>query len=255
MPLDAELIVIDDGSSHSVNRQLARRVTGDVHFLLRCNNIFEIRAYNRAIAASRGEYIALLQDDDLYVNEEWWRRALELMEDDPSIGVCGGMSGMSILPPDNVQVEADPLAHKRRYPDRFDDDGLYTWPGIVKLRVWPGSAMGSPKYVDVINRAPMLLRRSTYDAIGPFDEEFAPFQADDADFCLRAWKAGWRVVLYDSQVRDHAFEGGMRQVGSDQVSMQSYRNHLLLYERHGDFIDQGGCRSLLGEASDSVMKP
>lgn len=53
--------------------------------------------------------------------------------------------------------------------------------------------------------AEMSLRRATYDALGSFDEEFAPFQCDDADFYLRAWKAGWRGVLYDSDVRDHIF--------------------------------------------------
>jgi GT2 family glycosyltransferase len=45
-------------------------------------------------------------------------------------------------------------------------------------------------FVDVVNRAPMFVRRSAIRAIGGIDQVFAPFQCDDVDMCLRIWKAG-----------------------------------------------------------------
>ena len=69
-PHDAEIIAIDDGSDPYVLRCLRRGLCDADHFVLRCNDLFEIRTYNRAIALSRGKIVALLQDDDLYDSEQ-----------------------------------------------------------------------------------------------------------------------------------------------------------------------------------------
>ena len=65
-------------------------------------------------------------------------------------------------------------------------------------------------FVDTVNRAPIILRRKAIQELGGIDNTFAPYQCDDVDLCLRAWKAGLQVGLYSTEfVRDVGM-GGMR---------------------------------------------
>lgn len=57
----------------------------------------------------------------------------------------------------------------------------------------------SAKSVDYVDGAFMVIRRRCFEEVGGFDESF-PFYGEDADFCFRARKAGWRT-LFDPRVR------------------------------------------------------
>lgn len=242
-PEGAEIIVIDDGSDPYVMKCLRGMLLGADHFILRCNDLFEIRTYNRAIAMSRGRFVALLQDDDMYRTQQWWRDALRIFEANRRVGVCGGYSGADLDTPELVPVCADPMEHHDRYPDRMEGD-VYSWPGIVRYSLVRGEDLSAPVFVDQVNRAPMFVRRECYEEVGRFDESFAPFQCDDKEFCIRAWKAGWQVALYPSRAQMNCFPGGMRRLAMECRMAQSHRNHLRLYELHGDFISSGGHTAL-----------
>ena len=187
--------------------------------------------------------MALLQDDDMYPSQQWWRDALRIFAANPRVGVCGGRGGADLAMPESVPVRADPIEHHDRHPDRTEGD-VYSWPGIVRYTRVPGENLPGPVFVDQVNRAPMLVRRECYDEVGRFDESFAPFQCDDKEFCIRAWKGGWQVALYPSGALMHCFAGGMRRLDFGLRVVQSYRNHLRLYELHGDFISSGGHSAL-----------
>jgi GT2 family glycosyltransferase len=238
-PEGVEVIVIDDGSDPYVMRCLRGMLSGADHFILRCNDLFEIRTYNRAIAMSRGQFVALLQDDDIYSSQQWWRDALRIFEANPRVGVCGGYAGADLGMPEPVPVHQSPMEHYRQHPDRTEGD-QYSWPGIASYTLVRGTDLAAPVFVDQVNRAPMFVRRECFDDVGPFDESFAPFQCDDKEFCIRAWKAGWQVALYSSGAQMHCFEGGMRRLELERRITLSYRNHQRLYELHGDFISSGG---------------
>ena len=157
----------------------------------------------------------------------------------PRVGVCGGYGGANLSLPQAAPVSRDLIEHYRRHPD-CTSRGEYSWPGIVRYTVLQGANLAAPTFVDQVNRAPMFVRPDCYDAVGRFDESFAPFQCDDKELCIRAWRGGWQVVLYTSGAVMHGFEGGMRRLSLDRRVTQSYRNHLRLYELHGDFISSGG---------------
>ena len=69
---DIEIIVIDDGSSEEHTRRLARALTGANEFLVRANDLYENRTYDKAIRFSNGQFIALLQDDDDFDERLSW---------------------------------------------------------------------------------------------------------------------------------------------------------------------------------------
>ena len=86
--------------------------------------------------------------------------------------------------------------------------------------------------VDYVTGAAMLVRRSVLERLGGFDPIFSPAYAEDVDLCLRARKAGFRIV-YVPQARvwhkvSAATGGGL----TPEKARLKVRHTFLLYKRH-----------------------
>ncbi len=230
-----EIIVIDDGSSDGALDILPRLLTGKNHFIIRSNDLFEIRTYSRAMDFARGEFVALLQDDDIPPpGGSWVEEALALFARYPKLAVLGGRDGLQ-LKVSNGNNSAPSLAydlvnHRNGQPVRM-----------------------SFTFVDTVNRAPIILRKATIQQLGGIDNTFAPYQCDDVDLCLRAWKAGLQVGLYSTDfVRDVGM-GGMRIFNADKLPEQARKNWRIIYDRYGNDVGNGRFAALVADARNSVQ--
>ena len=89
-----ELIICEDGSIDGSDRLWLQKLTRSNDFLIRSNDIHEIRAYNRAIDLARGELVCVLQDDDIPPpSGTWIDEALALFERYPALGILGAYQG------------------------------------------------------------------------------------------------------------------------------------------------------------------
>jgi glycosyltransferase involved in cell wall biosynthesis len=246
-PID-ELIVIDDGSVDGTWTDAMALLKGRNEFLLRANDLFEIRAYDRALSMARGEYAVLLQDDDLPPEgSDWVLNALKLFESDARLLILGGRKGLSLLLPDKPDPGEKPIYTTR--------DGLTGKPGVNKYNVIhaPGYEVQniSFQYVMSVNRAPMWVRRLPFiEEIG-IDQGFAPFQCDDVDSCLRAWDAGWRVGLYSANFNKFC-ESGMKIFNASQLEEQAESNWRIIYDRYGNMIADGNLAQRIERANQTL---
>lgn len=64
----------------------------------------------------------------------------------------------------------------------------------------------SPADVDFVTGGAMALRRTAFDDVGGFDEDFFPAYYEDGDLCFRLRAAGWQVRYEPSLTASH-FEG------------------------------------------------
>ncbi len=86
----------------------------------------------------------------------------------------------------------------------------------------------------------MLVRRSAFEAIGPFDEEFFLF-SEETDWCYRAHRAGWKVVFTPEAECVHV--GGASHGG--RLFRENVRGHLrFLLKHHGRGSAERGRRLL-----------
>lgn len=220
---DAEIIVIDDGSELSHTRRLAKTLTGTNEYLLRANDLYENITYDRCLHMATGELVCLLQDDDDMPDPTWVERALTLFGQHPSLAILGGCESRDIT--------------------FMEKDGKPSYEAH-------NSMQGDFCFAMSVNRAPMWIRRKPFlTHLHHIDYNFAPFQSDDYELCLRAWTEGLQVGWYDAHFTSLS-AGGMRLYNNTFAHEMTTRNASLLYSLYKDKTDM--IRQKVDEANKTL---
>ena len=156
---ELEIVVVDDGSTDHTPAVLAGY--GDRIRVIRQENRGVSTARNVGIRAARGEAIALLDADDVWMPEKLAKQ-VALLEASPDVSVVG--CGIRVVDGEGRTIR----------------DAIWEPPGqgVEALRemavrqAWVGGSDSGA-----------LLRRSVFDQVGLFDETF--FAAEDLDLWLR----------------------------------------------------------------------
>lgn len=145
------------------------------------------RAMNRAIDASSGERVLLL-DSDLFVDPTYIGELLRGLADHPAAGCVGG----KLRRYDLVRDEPTPI---------IDSAGLRLGRNrrsIARLEGQPLSSLPTPKDEQVfgVDGAGMMLRREALESLcldgEYFDESFFMYK-EDIDLCWRLRLLGWEI--------------------------------------------------------------
>ncbi len=213
-PLD-QLIVVDNGPGEDCKRALSPwkgslgyiRSPGNVGFSAGCN--IGIRA-----ALDAGADMVLLVNSDAVLVPDAVERLEHALTAEPAAGL------------------AAPLVVSRAEPGIVGSAGIAYSPATGRMRHegFGGRTRdlceGPARAVDVVSGCVMLIRRSVFDAVGLFDERYF-YSFEDIDFCLRARRAGHRILLVPQAL---AYHEGHQSIGAASASRLYYaaRNHLLL---------------------------
>lgn len=246
-----ELIIIDDGSMDGSYIEWMQHLTRPNDFLLRCNDIFEVRTYDRAMRMAKGEFICLLQDDDIPpLNNTWVEQALILFEIFPDLLILGGRGGLDFFMPDPIDPNEEAI-----YKQVGDIGGC---PGVNKHRIFETPLYIEPTtkipfmFTTSVNRAPTFLRREKFLELGGINQAYAPFQFDDDDACVRTWLAGCQVGLYACPFIRNVGTGGMRLFNSERVAKQAAINAKKFYESYGKYIENEHLQNLVDRANQCL---
>ena len=165
-----EIIVVNDGSPDDTEQVLQPLIASGAIQYVHQPNAGQGAARNRGIALARGEFIALLDDDD-YFPPDKLARQVALMEANPEVAVVYG-------PAQPINTQNEPIEPRDWYgellPWPWDGPTGNLWAKLVERNwlVTPGQA---------------LLRRSALEALAelPFDPNTAIKGCDDWDLFLR----------------------------------------------------------------------
>lgn len=230
-----ELIVLDDGSIDGSYAEWPKHLTELNHFLLRTNDLYEIRTYDRAIRMAKGKYVCLLQDDDLLPEHtSWLEEAKAIFESYPKLLILSGKQGVN-LTPNNPYLEANAPASPVLTPTLIDPKTHI--PFMFTMTAY---------------RAPLFIRTKELIEIGGLDLSYSPLMCDDAELSLRAWTNGFSVGFYQVDCKRDIGIGGTRLFNSDLVKAQDKKNQKKLYQTYGEDLKNGTIQSLV-EAQNKLL--
>ena len=205
-----EVVIVDNASTDDTPA-LLDRLRGATT-IRSPENLGFLHACNLAAGSARGDYLLFLNNDTV-VHAGTVAAALETIARDPSIGAVGG---------------------RLVFPDgRLQEAGSIIWNDGSCLGYGRGDAPWQARYaferdVDFCSAAFLLTGRDRFNALGGFDPRYEPAYYEDADYCVRLWKAGARVVYNPRAVVTHV-EFGSAASAARAVTMQ--------LERRATFVD------------------
>lgn len=188
IPGGVETIVVDNGSKDGSPDAIAAKFPSAT-LLRNAANLGFARAVNRGVAASRGRYVCLL-NNDARLSPDTLSTLAAYMDAHPDVGMTAPQlmheDGRKQHSFDNFPSLATAFLNKSllrllspgRYPSKKQD---YT----------------EPREVESVIGACMMVRRDLIDRIGPLDESYFLF-LEETDWCLRARRAGSKVVFVPS---------------------------------------------------------
>jgi len=166
---DYEIIVINDGSddTEELERVLAPYMDDIVY--IKQENRGSSAARNAGLRQARGEYVALLDSDDIW-EPEYLAVHVEALKNDPSIDI--------IFP--NARLFGDTPQAGLTYMDTAPLEGDITFARLLegKCYVWGG----------------VTARREAFVRAGCFDEKLGT--AEDLDLWLRVLRQGGRITYH-----------------------------------------------------------
>lgn len=152
---------------------------------------------NRAMEASQGEYVFLLNDDTI-VHPGAFDALCATLDTHPEVGCVGprllNLDGSLQIScyrfPSPGQCIAENLLLSAVLPDH---------PAFGDYRAWPHD---SEREVDFVVGAAMLVRRKVMEEVGTFDSDFFMY-FEEIDWQRRMRQRGWRIAFCPNAVITH----------------------------------------------------
>ncbi len=244
MAPDAELVLVDDGSTDGTGEIMQKYADVFLH----TPDVWETKANNVGLKAATGDYVAIVQDDDLVVSPGWLDTCTAFMRQNEKIGILSGRGTGCFYRKgapgpqeardwmaDN-QGETLQVSRGTDFPSVSPEWGCIRYDLFKRPAVVDGCMMPLVTACDITIRSPFIISRSLIDAIGYLDEIYSPLSVDDQDYCIRAGRAGFTVAftLIPAQTR---FEGGSTELVNNPVKHKLLhdafkRNYTTLMERY-----------------------
>jgi GT2 family glycosyltransferase len=236
---NVEIIVVDnastDGSAVSIKLQFPA-----VHCIQNSENSGFAYATNQGIRHSVGQYVLLL-NPDTEIRPGALREMARFLESHPRAGAVGGM----LLNGDgSLQISAYPEPTLFRETWRLLYlDGLWAV-GSYPMKDWDTE---TPREVEVLTGACILLRREVLDQCGLLDESYFIY-SEDQDFCRIMRYKGWRLFWLPQAKVVHYGAQSTQQVKGDMF-VRLYHEKTAYFRMHHGSGTAAGYKILLLFAS------
>jgi hypothetical protein len=225
--LSFEVILVDNASSDS-SVEMVRERFPHVRIIANTKNAGFCRGNNQGIAASKGEYLVLL-NPDTEVEEGALQTLINFAQEHPDVGIVGPM----LLYPGGVLMPNGTLFPTLRLALLGATGLIYVRCLSSDLECYGREDFAGVAEVDVVSGACMLVRRRIFEQIGGLDEQLFMFY-EEPDFCLRARKAGWHVFYVPQARVFHHWDGVGQSVKQDQIAAirRQLRSEYLYFRKH-----------------------
>lgn len=212
-----EIIVVDNGSEEDIAGLVANEFP-QVNFLRFEENLGFAEGNNRGIAASHGEFVALINNDAV-ASPDWVKSLVEAAMAEPRAGAVA-----SVIIDGNDPTVFDSISMGAAL------DGMVRQ--VAKGAPIAGAAY--PREVLLASGCACLYRRAALDEVGLFDPAFFAY-CEDSDLGLRLQMAGWRCLLAKNAVVHHYYSMTFGRFSMKKVYWVE-RNHFWVFIKNYPLI-------------------
>ncbi|MDH3377338.1 MAG: glycosyltransferase family 2 protein [Gammaproteobacteria bacterium] len=222
-----EIIVVDNNSQDGLC-DIVEQEFPLVRLIKNERNLGFSGGCNVGIDAAGGDPIVLLNQDTV-VDPNWLEHLISEFETDPAVGIAGSVC---------------------RYPDgRIQTSGGYIDERGSSYHMTDGSTSDQLRHTrnsfddsGYVSGAALAISRKALTRVGKLDEGFHPAYYEDVDWCYRARRSGYRVVVAPNSHLIHKEESRLID-GRYHSTYHYHRNRLRFVFKHwstnrimGDFF-------------------
>ena len=215
-----EIIVVDNHSDDG-SVSLIHDSFPSVILIQNEDNLGFAKANNIGIKKACGRYLLLL-NSDTYIDHNVFSEIVHYMDVHPEAG---------ILSPKIVTPELAP------YPMRICS--LTPFLSFLKIfnlyflcKEYVPDEGSQPVEVRVVGGSCMLLRRKVIDSVGYLEERFFLYNEED-DFCRRAIRKGWKIILNPQSYIIHFHGMSTRKKDIyERVQVEGYKSDLIFFMKY-----------------------
>ncbi|QAA81172.1 glycosyltransferase family 2 protein [Aequorivita sp. H23M31] len=214
--LDAEIIVIDNNSQDE-SCEMVKSLFPGITLIENKDNVGFSKANNQAVAVAKGEYLCILNPDTA-VTENTFHQVLDYAEGISNLGALGVylMDGTGNFLPESKRNLPTPKVSLKKLA------------GFSK-KYYSKLSETSKGEVDVLVGAFMLLKRSVYNEVGGFDEDYFMY-GEDIDLSYKITQAGYKNHYFGSATVLH-YKGESTQ--KDAVYFDRFYGAMqIFYQKH-----------------------
>lgn len=221
--LALEIFVVDNASADGSAAMVRERFPW-VQLIANHENVGFSAANNQAIRQSQSRYVLLL-NSDTEVHPGALGTMVRFMNEYPQAGGCGPL----LLNADgSLQVSCHPMLTPWR---EF-------WRLLFLDRIWRRATYGmsrwnrdTPREVEVIKGACLMLRREALDQVGLLDTRYFMY-TEEVDLCHRLGRAGWRLY-WTPEARVVHYGGSSTRQAAEAMYIQLYRSKVQFFRKAG----------------------
>jgi GT2 family glycosyltransferase len=193
---DLDVVVVDNASSDGSVEQLRAHYQGEkkLTILINKKNLGFAVACNQGSNAAMGEFLLYLNPDCI-VEPTTIPVLLQCLQDDPQVGMVGGL----ILNHDGSEQRGCRRAIPTPWKSLVNSLGLkrLTWLNQNLFSDFRLDGQPLPERavaVEAISGACMLVSKVAYVEVGPMDEGYF-LHCEDLDWCMQFRQRGWKIMF------------------------------------------------------------
>ncbi len=221
-----EILVVDNGSDQNDTLDYLRQIAGTPKVrVIRDNYAFNYSALNNsAVALSKGEIIAFVNDDIEVITPNWLSEMVSHALR-PGVGAVGA---------------------RLWYPDmKLQHAGIVLAGGVARHvhKFLPAGESGFndravlTQNFSAITGACMVVKKSLFESVGGFNEIELAIGFNDVDFCLRLLEAGYRNVWTPQAELFHHESATRGQDDAPEKQRRAEKEYRFMRERWGEKME------------------
>ena len=210
-----EILVVDNASTDATRQKLSEIAEQDrrIKLIFNDSNLGFAAGNNVGLKAATGKY-AILLNNDTVVTRGWVRDLIRPMQIDQRIGLVGPLTSR--------------IGNEQRVAISYDDLGEMASAARQLVR----RRLRQTFEVRVLAFFCVALRRAVIDELGLLDEVYGLGFFEDDDYCMRAARAGWKMVVADDVFVHHHHSASFEALGAAAHDLMT-RNRQIFESRWG----------------------